>query len=264
MRAVPRVIALVVSGLLMTALARAQALRPATRMAGSPGALTAYDFHLNAAAFATDDARFGWRATFGGDVDLVDYGRGRVNFLANYEVILGSEIRAFDPNQSVYTLGLSASARWRGAELAAVFHHVSRHVIDRPKQIPIDWNLVGLRASRRVTTAGWAIDAAARALWAAKRSTVDYTFEGGGDAAATRRLTARWAAIAAGNVTALGTVKNAGRGTLWGSWIEGGVRFEGGAGALDVFVAHERRIDADPFDRQVRSWALAGFRLRSR
>lgn len=254
--------------MLLASAASAQTLRPASRSAATPGLLAAYDFHLSAAAFAAkdEDERFSWDADLGGDVDLVDYRRGRLNFLANYEAILGSELRAFDPNQSTYTLDFSASVRWRGTELAAVFHHVSRHLTDRAKRIPIDWNMVGMRATRGFNVRGWEVDAAGHALGATKRSTIDYDVESGGDVAARRPLEgrwSRWSLLAAGAVTALATTGSPSRGTLWGSWVEAGMRLDGRGGSLDLFVAHERRIDADPFDRETRSWALVGFRLRA-
>ena len=53
-------------------------------------------------------------------LNFVDYGHGRVRFVANYEAVLGEELRNFDPNQGNYLLDLSASSasagsrrRWR-------------------------------------------------------------------------------------------------------------------------------------------------------
>ena len=61
-----------------------------------------------------DDPRYVWDADFGGELDIVDYGAGRVTFEANYQVVLGEEIRSFDPNQGNYILaGLASFARRR-------------------------------------------------------------------------------------------------------------------------------------------------------
>jgi len=49
-----------------------------------------------------------------------------------------------------------------------------------------------------------------------------------------------------------------------GAAIEAGVRIRGGAGAIELFAGFERRVDADPLDRQPQRWALAGFRLVGR
>src|SRR5439155_26766044 len=90
--------------------------------------LTHYDFHLNAASLGSGDTtNYLWDAHFGGALDLVDYVTGRLTFFGDYEALLGSEFRPFDPNQSLYTLEGSASRRVVALELAAIAHHVSPH-----------------------------------------------------------------------------------------------------------------------------------------
>ena len=59
-----------------------------------------------------------WDADFGGEVDVVDYGVGRVSFTTNYEVVMGTQLRRFDPNQGNYILAGTASARAAGFEVA--------------------------------------------------------------------------------------------------------------------------------------------------
>jgi len=54
------------------------------------------------------------------------------------------------------------------------------------------------------------------------------------------------------------------RGTQTGSRVESGVLFEGTRGAIELFVAGERRIDAYPLDVSSLSWFSAGFRFVSR
>jgi hypothetical protein len=54
------------------------------------------------------------------------------------------------------------------------------------------------------------------------------------------------------------------RGTQWGGRAEGGIRFGGRAGALELFAGIERRIDADPLVRAAERWGIAGFRLVGR
>lgn len=46
-----------------------------------------------------------------------------------------------------------------------------------------------------------------------------------------------------------------------GGRIEAGVRFNGSAGAIELFAGFENRIDADPTDLMSQRWGLAGFRL---
>ncbi len=70
------------------------------------------------------------------------------------ENILGTEFRAFDPNQANYTLDIALSARTPHVELFFVFHHVSRHFTDRPKIVAIAWNVAQARALRRLTIGG--------------------------------------------------------------------------------------------------------------
>src|SRR3954470_9257256 len=103
-----------------------------------------YDFHLGAEHLSQADPRFVWDTNFGGDMDLVDYRAGRTTFAANYEAVLGNEFRHFDPNQGNYFLDLSSSARAHGYEFAALLHHTSRHLGDRFKRVPVDWNMFGV------------------------------------------------------------------------------------------------------------------------
>ena len=81
--------------------------------------LSRFAFHLNAEHLSRDDPRYVWDANFGGELDLVDYGADALTFVANYQAVLGEEIRAFDPNQGNYILG-GSSQHARGAfEVAA-------------------------------------------------------------------------------------------------------------------------------------------------
>ena len=100
--------------------------------------LPRYDFHLvrRRRSPSDDDPRFSWDTHFGGDFDFVDYVAGRATFVADYEAVLGSEFRPFDPNQGNYTLeAFVVGARRASTEVAGVFHHVSRHLSDRPKRV---------------------------------------------------------------------------------------------------------------------------------
>jgi len=56
----------------------------------------------------------------------------------------------------------------------------------------------------------------------------------------------------------------AGRGGPNGFRAEGGVRFEGSGGAVELFVGAERRIDPYPLEFGTATWMTAGFRLLSR
>jgi hypothetical protein len=70
--------------------------------------------------------------------------------------------------------------------------------------------------------------------------------------------------LAAANVRYLGVDGSRDRGNQTGYKIEGGVRFQGRNGAIEVFIAGERRVDPYPVEVGVAQWFTAGFRLLSR
>lgn len=228
----------------------------------APGALSRYRFHLNAVRFSVDEPELNWDADFGGDLDLVDYGAGRVTFLSNYEAILGDERREFDPVQGNYTIDLSASYRLGPNELFAVFHHVSRHLSDRPRLEPVDWNAVGVRVLRPAARGRLSAVGAVHALWTVERSTVDYDAEYGVEARVEYSLDRRQALFAAGALHTFVTDDTiASRGRQNGGRIEGGVRASGAAASLELVAAIERRVDSDPMQPGARTWGYFGFRL---
>ena len=226
-----------------------------------------YDFHLSADALSNDDRRFSWAAHFGGDFDLVDYVAGRANVLIDYEVLLGKELRIFDPNQGNYTLEVSSSVRAARTEFAGVFHHVSRHLSDRTKRLAIAWNVAGVRALRRFDTRGLTIDVQGAAGRVVQRADVDYSWTGNGDVVIRRPVNGRVGVFA----HALGEIVGvdaaiAGRGTQHDGRLEGGLRLNGRAGAVELFAGYERRADAYPTDpeRLPQRWLFAGFRFVNR
>ena len=223
-----------------------------------------YDFHLDAALLSGDDRRFEWDADFGGEIDVVDYGIGRFTFWANYNVVMGDQLREFDPNQGNYILAGSTSVRAGGFEFAGVFYHQSRHLSDRPKLLAVAWNMLGGRVIRDVTLG--------RAQWRAmadlrrtiERSLVDYEWELDTNLHGRFMARPRVGLVSTLDVRVLGVDGSRGRGTQTGYIAEGGVRFEGRAGAMELFVAAERRIDPYPVEFGTVTWAKAGFRLLSR
>jgi len=222
-------------------------------------------FHMGAEHISgTDDVRFNWDASFGGDVDLIDYTVGRLIFAANYQAILGSEFQAFDPNQGNYLLEGALSARLRQVEGALVFHHESRHLGDRAKEQPVDWNMLGGRAQRAFLLGGTYLDVQGDLRWVVQRSFVDYNWELDTNVRADRLLRPGLGVLAAGGVRYLGVDGTAGRDGQTGFRAEGGIRFEGGGGAVELFVAAERRIDPYPLEFSTATWMTAGFRLLSR
>jgi hypothetical protein len=220
-------------------------------------------FHMMGEHLSGDDEAFVWDAHFGGELDVVDWGRGRATFLADYHVVLGEEFKAFDPNQGNYTLDGSASMRVGGYEFAGVFHHLSRHLSDRLKREPIDWNMVGARVARRTAINVVHIDASVDLRKVIQKTYVDYTWELAGRVRSDIVLRPRVGVLFDGRVQVLGVDGSRNRGTQTGVRGEGGVRIDGEKGAVELFLAVERRIDPDPLTFGSATWFAAGFRLLS-
>ena len=178
--------------------------------------------------------------------------------------MLGDEFREFDPNQGNYTLEGSASARIPPVDLAFVFHHVSRHLSDRPKRFPVDWNMVGARVRTGLIRGRTEVQAGVDVRSTVQKSFVDYRWELDGDARTQIRLTPRVAAVGNGGIRVLGVDGSRARGNQYGWRADGGIRLEGGAAALELFVAGERRIDPYQLEFSTATWFSTGFRLLSR
>jgi hypothetical protein len=223
-----------------------------------------YDFHLGAEHLSQSDPRFVWDTNFGGEMDFVDYGRGRATFAGNYEAVLGREFRSFDPNQGNYLLDTSLSARAHGYEFAALLHHTSRHLSDRFKRIPVAWNMLGVTVGHDIHQGRLTVRSRAEMLGAIRKSNVDYNWESNAGADARFDLRRHISIISGGNARFVGVDGTGGRGTQKGGRLEGGLRFEGERGAIELVLAAERRIDAYPLDVSSLSWVSAGFRFVSR
>jgi hypothetical protein len=94
----------------------------------------------------TDDA-FVWDGWIGAGAGLVRINRTTAYFTADVETVIGREKRTFDANQAAYHLEAGARIAVGRHVIDPFFHHVSRHVVDRPKTDAVDWNIVGLRAA---------------------------------------------------------------------------------------------------------------------
>ncbi len=233
-----------------------------------PEFLARYTFHMSAYELLhVDDAsqRFSWDTHFGGSLDLVDYVVGRASLLIDYQAVLGSEFRPFDPNQGNYILEASASGRAAGTEIVGVFHHVSRHLSDRPKRPAVAWNTIGGRVLRRLRAGSTTIDLDFDLGRVIQHSFVDYTWVGTAEIEARRDVAPRVGVFVHASGQWYGVdATQAGRGSQHGGMAEAGVRLTGAGGALELFAGLERRVDAYPLDRVPRHWGLAGFRLLSR
>ena len=231
---------------------------------GTIGFLTHYNFHLNAARMISSDDRFVWDTDFGGDMDVLDLQRVRGNVLVNFEGIFGEQIRAIDPNQGNFTIDLSVWWRTRvlDAELGATFHHVSRHLIDRDKALAIDWNMIGFQYTSPLQFRSWDVEIGFRVLKTVQRSFVDYTAEVGGSIHVRRVVHPRVSLFLEAELTFVAVDQSEhGRDHQLGGRFEIGARFPGGDGAGELFIARERRIDAEPFDLVPTTFTMLGFRF---
>jgi len=223
--------------------------------------LPRFDFDVSMEHLFSEEIRFVWDANFGGDIDLVSIGRTRATFVANYQTLLGSEFRAFDPNQGNYTLEGSVSVRMRAVEAAGVFHHVSRHLSDRPKRIAVDWNMVGGRIGGQGRHDRFEYEAHADIRGVIQHTFVDYRWEIDSEISTRTMLKPRVALLAIGTWRVLGVDGTRGRGNQLGYRGEGGVQFAGRSATLDLFLAAEQRVDPYQLEFSTVRWMTAGFRI---
>src|SRR5438105_4963909 len=226
------------------AVARAQAPQPlAVPAPSAPDFLSRYDFHLSAAALSSGDDDFAWDAHFGGSFDIVDYVVGRASVIVDYQAGLGNQPRIFDPNQGNYTLEPSLSVRSGAVEIAAIFHHVSRHLGDRPKEGAIAWNELGVRLMHHAAIGPGTVDVDLEGGRVIQYSFVDYTWMGELGVTARRPVNDRVGVFvqAIGKLIGVDEAVNH-RGTQVGGIAEAGVRIRGGSGgARELFAGVERR-----------------------
>jgi hypothetical protein len=223
-----------------------------------------YDFHISADRLSTNDPRFVWDTNVGGEVDLIDYGLGRATFTGNFESVLGNQFRNFDPNQGNYLLDGAVSWRDRGTEVAALFHHTSRHLSDRFKRSAVAWNMLGARVQHDIAARKTTIQLKGDLLGALVKNNVDYDWQAGGDVHVAVPLRAAVSVITMGRLQLLGVDGTQQRGMQTGSRAEAGVRFAGEKGAIELIVAAERRVDPYPLEFSTLNWVSAGFRFVSR
>jgi hypothetical protein len=216
---------------------------------------------LKAARYVPADDDQAWTGWIGAGADLVRAGRVTMELTADVETIIGTERRTFDANQANYHLAFAARVAAGRYEVTPFFHHVSRHVVDRPKAQAVDWNMVGVRASvplpdgrGRVTLGvGHTIQV----------SLVGYGWEltARGDAVLVKRdFGGLYAALDLRHVTAE-PVPEFPRGSFTDWTLEGGARFSSGPRSLDTFAAFERRNDVFVETPGARDRLLLGFRI---
>lgn len=224
--------------------------------------MSRFNVHMSAAGVASDDPRFSWDTHWGGDFDFIDYVRGRMMFLADYQAILGREYRLFDPNQGNYTLEVSGSVRLRGLEFAGVLHHVSRHLSDRPKRIAIAFNALEVRVLGQRSLGKNTLGVRLEGGPVVARAYLDYDWMAVGEATLRRPVSPHVALYGVVQTEVYGVDRlRFDRTSQYGGRLELGLRLSGKGGALDVFGGYERVIDAHQLNLLPMRWAFAGFRL---
>jgi hypothetical protein len=222
------------------------------------------DFTFEWAGLAASDIRFDWRGVILFDIDVAEFGRGRLTFAGGYEAVLGRERRRYDLNQGTYWFDVVASRRAGDTDIGAVLSHFSRHVVDRDNVPAISWNAAGLRLARRVTIGRSTLAGQLDVGHAMQRAFVDYTWMSSLRVDARMPVTSRLAVLSTASGSVVGVTHAVRNERVCGGRIEGGLRVDGRAAALEVFAGYERRIDAYPTDRfRVRMFTV-GFRLSSR
>jgi hypothetical protein len=226
------------------------------------GLLTRAAFFLSLAGMETEDPRFSVVQRSRADVDFADYGRGRINFLFDGELVMGSERRTFDLNQANVIFEASASVRIATVEVAGVVHHVSRHVVDRAFDRVPAWHTIGVRGTRVFSAPRSALAVTLEYGHVVQHTFVDYTSIGQATIRFDERLggVAHVFAMGAGEIVGVdSSVSNRDRQT--GARLEGGVHLPSPHAAADFYAAWERRVDGYPTSRQPSSWLEFGFRL---
>jgi len=241
--------------------AAAQTL-PAPPPVEASGLLTRSDFSLMLALLGTDDPRFTADGSLTADVDLFGYGTGRANLFIDYEGTLGNERHDFDLNQGNYVLEASASRRFGPVEVAGVFRHASRHLSDRAHLGSISWNVFGVRALHQWKAGRSTIDARLDVGKVYEPHFVDYQWTNDIRIGLRRPISPRVALFAGGHgeLIRVDPAKVRDHGPC-GARVEAGVRLQGTAAALELFVGYERRIDAFPTDRSRVRLLAFGFRI---
>jgi len=260
-----RLVCLLLTVASATAASAQTAPLPAPYAPDDPGFLTRAAWALSVAPMASDDPQFSWSVRQRFDLDVAQYPRGRVNLFFDNEVVMGSERRAFDFNHGNIMFETSASARIGGVDASVVFHHVSRHLIDREAGRVAAWHTVAARVERPFT-----IDRTTVAVAAEYHRVVQHTFV---DYAWTSQLTLRadspfdngvrfFGSASGGFIGVDGTIPD--RGRQAGGRLEAGVHLPGRRAGFELFAAYEHRIDGYPLGRVPVSWVEGGFRFASK
>lgn len=245
--------------------AQTPAPQPGTPATITRGLVPRAGVHVGLIHLTAGDPRFNWAARFGADIDVYDYGLGRLSLIGEYEAVFGSERREFDLNHENYTVDISASLRAKKAEFFGVIHHVSRHLTDRQNDRAVAWNSIGVAASREFSMGANDVRARLDLAHVFQHTYNDYTWTAWLTLAAERPVGSRASLFARANGGFQGVDRKvADRDRLCGARIETGLHLKGVRGGVDVFVGYERRLDGYPLSYQRARWLEWGVRVGAR
>ena len=238
---------------------------PAISTETETGFLTRSAWFLSFAGMKSGDPRFSWVARGRLDADLFSYDKGRINLLIDDELVLGRERREFDFNHQNIILENSFSYRVASIDVAAVFHHTSRHLIDRPADRIVAWHTLGGRAVRVFAIRQSSVAVSVEYERVVQRTYVDYAWTSQFAIRVARPLHGGAHLFASGGAALVGVDRGVvGRGRQDGARVEGGVHVPARRAGIDLFGAWERRIDGYPMAREPTSWLEVGFKLGTR
>jgi hypothetical protein len=232
--------------------------------------LSRYDFQLEANLIGGDPNPdlFRWDAHFGGEFDVLNYVKGRLTVVTDYEAVMGSELRPFDPVQGNYVLEPAASWFAGNNEFAFVFHHVSKHLSDRPKRYAIAFNIAEGRYLRKFDLNGTTVAVRATVGHLMQHSDVDYTWAADWDVAVVHPVNPylQWYGRTTGEMYGTSPIVRGRSDVQHTARLEVGPRVIGTKADFEFFVGVEHRLDAYELDyfRPVANWGVVGFRIASK
>lgn len=240
------------------------ALLPSTLRAGDVEVFPEATVQLEGAYYVPPEDAFAWDTWIGAGAGLLRVRTTTAYITADVETVLGRERRAFDANQVNYHLDGGFRIQAGRHRVIPFFHHVSRHVVDRPKTQLVDWNLLGAKVAGPLPQAfplrgRYAASVAHTVEW----RTVGYEWELIGALDITL-CTRSWGALYLRGGTRFVTVApqtGIPRGDFADVLAETGARLGKDARELDFFVAYQHRNDVFLLVPGARDWALLGLRI---
>lgn len=254
-----------VKGALAAGAALALVLLPGIHLAaGEVELLPDVSVQLAGTYYVPPEDAFVWDTWIGAGAGLLRVNAATAYLAADVETVLGRERRAFDANQANYHLEAGLRIQAGRQLLIPFFHHVSRHVIDRPKTQLVDWNLLGGRVTGPLPKAfdlpgRYAASVAHTVEWRA----VGYQWELTA-AFAIDLCRCAWGApyLRAGvRFVTIAPDAHFPRGDFADVVAEAGAHFGKHARELDLFAAFEHRNDVFVLAPGVRDRLLLGLRI---